>query len=486
MSCIGEQPSLAMGNEQNEVLFKIVSHHRCKDVRVKLVNLDKSTSIKLKYTSHELYDKGSLKYRRYAYFFKATIIPEDKYQWSFSGNNTLGPFPFTIRDLTFREPKFIQIGDMELSDNSKETLDALRTLDWSQFDGLIHAGDYAYDMKSEHGLRGDKYFEALGDIFSKTPNFLVLGNHENYDEGRLFDFRFRMPNTDNTTFRNSFYHVIRGNVFLLAVNYDYLITFHKNDKHAMQHILNLLDQKLALSHRTDIKWRVVVSHRPLYCGQFVKRKDCRSNFLFLKPIEQLYRKHGVHLMIAGHEHFYERIKEVDDKMDVIDMYQKPTDTETQIQYRGNPIQIVNGCGGNWEKISKNPDLDSLTDKAITQVLSYSEIKFTENSVTFTLRAASNGKVLDKTVLKYPAGTPLVLSNLPPLQENERRSLMPLIVTAAVLGLLLISACYYLRRSKRQRWLSEPGMSADRQIEYSMEDSRVQKDDDSELPSETTI
>ena len=46
------------------------------------------------------------------------------------------------------------------------------------FDGVIHAGDYAYDFAVDGGLVGDRFMNALQPFASKVPYMGAIGNHE--------------------------------------------------------------------------------------------------------------------------------------------------------------------------------------------------------------------------------------------------------------------------------------------------------------------
>ena len=240
--CIAMEPSLAMADTEDTVTFKFISTTPCIDPVVNLKNIDRGTyeGVYL-WQSDEYQTPGLNQYHRYSYFFRTKVIQGDTYYWSFRSDNELGPFQFKIRDLkTTKNPRFIQIADMEYSNNSIETFQALNQMDWRNYDGLIHAGDYAYDLKNDNGLRGERFFNALSNIMPSIPTMYILGNHENYDNGKLFNYRFRLPDY-NTNMTNNFYSQVRGQVFFLFVNYDYYITWYKTQ---LSNVIAYLDEEL--------------------------------------------------------------------------------------------------------------------------------------------------------------------------------------------------------------------------------------------------
>ena len=350
--CIAMEPSMHMGDTENTVSFKFVSADPCDSPVVNLKNIDKGTYVQIpSYTSDE-YACVNTTYHRYSYFFKAEIIQGDTYFWSFRSDNDLGPFQFNIRDLKdSKNPRFIQIGDMEYSNNSVQTFQALNQMDWRKYDGFIHAGDYAYDMSSDQCLRGERYFNALSNVLPVVPAMLILGNHENYDTGRLFNFRFRFPNY-NTQLTNNFYSQVRGQVFFLFVNYDYFITWNRNPE-SLALVLAYIEAELKKSQAEGIKWTVVVSHRAIYCGEYATRKDCTANYYMLKPFDDMYRKYKVDLLIAGHEHFYERLHGIDSNFNLEIIERLNSQGVTEISNSPHPILITNGCAGNKEFVNPN-------------------------------------------------------------------------------------------------------------------------------------
>ena len=51
---------------------------------------------------------------------------------------------------------------------------------------------------------------------------------------------------------------------------------------------------------------IVLSHRPIYCSDVYNTIDCNKNFLYLKPVYDLFLRYKVDLILSSHEHFYER------------------------------------------------------------------------------------------------------------------------------------------------------------------------------------
>lgn len=101
------------------------------------------------------------------------------------------------------------MADADISTQSQPSLGRLRSINWNQYDGLIHAGDFAYDVNYDGGSKGDSYFNSISDLTARVPYLIVAGNHENYDNAKLFDYRFKMPGY-NADYNNNLWVFKRG------------------------------------------------------------------------------------------------------------------------------------------------------------------------------------------------------------------------------------------------------------------------------------
>lgn len=414
-SCSPEQPFLTMGNDESSVMFSFVSKTVCdQTVNVTLKNSDKQTMLQVPLLTNNSYlnDPKMPGYNRYSYFFTAPIIPDDHYSWSYSSDTTIGPFGFRIRNLTqSKDLKIFLMADMDLTDLSLPTRLKLNATNWYEFDALIHAGDYAYNTESDFGKRGDNYFNSLWTVTPCVPHLLISGNHENYNNSLLFEYRFRMPDY-NQQYYNNFYSYRRGPAFFLFVNYDWVLTFYK-DLPTFYKILGYVESELKkVANDSTVKWRSVVTHRPIYCGEFATRKDCFQNFYYLKAFEQLYRKYKVDFLLAGHEHFYERLVVLDDQFRVI----KPpllsiSGPGVSFNSPGHPIQIMSGCAGNIEGVSDPLTLGPLTWTGIPYIPCWADLHINESVYHHRVFASANDTVLDQTLIFHADANPTKNSGL---------------------------------------------------------------------------
>jgi 3',5'-cyclic AMP phosphodiesterase CpdA len=115
-----------------------------------------------------------------------------------------------------------------------------------------------------------------------VPFYASLGNHDDPTQ------RYYKPFNMNG---ERFYSFTKGDARFFALDSNYMD----------QAQLKWLEDQLA---KSNDRWKIAYFHHPLYSsgGQHGSDTDLR------KRIEPLFIKYGVDIVLAGHEHFYERIK----------------------------------------------------------------------------------------------------------------------------------------------------------------------------------
>lgn len=150
-------------------------------------------------------------------------------------------------------------------------------------DLVIHTGDVAYD-DGEIGEYEDNVFGIYTELFRNVPFFPAPGNHDHRTlQGAPFRHVFALPGDE------LWYSFDWGRVHFAALDTE--------ADYATQ--AAWLDADLA---RTQLPWKVVYMHRPPYSSGH-HGSDTRLRAL-LAPI---LARHGVQLVLAGHDHSYERL-----------------------------------------------------------------------------------------------------------------------------------------------------------------------------------
>jgi 3',5'-cyclic AMP phosphodiesterase CpdA len=150
------------------------------------------------------------------------------------------------------------------------------------FEFVIMLGDNIYGSERPQDFvnKFEKPYKALLD--AKVPFYAALGNHDDPTQ------RYYKPFNMNG---ERFYTFIKGSARFFVLDSNYMD----------QGQLKWLEEQL--SRATD-RWKIAYFHHPLYSSgeKHGSEIDLRTQ------VEPLFMKHGVDVVFAGHEHFYERIK----------------------------------------------------------------------------------------------------------------------------------------------------------------------------------
>jgi 3',5'-cyclic AMP phosphodiesterase CpdA len=166
--------------------------------------------------------------------------------------------------------------------DQRELAEQMYTLPYSM---MIHTGDIAYDSGSI-GEFEDTVFKMYAPLLSHIPFFPAAGNHE-YRTLSAAPFRavFSLPGDSG----EKWYSYDWGRIHFAALDTE--------ADYATQ--ARWLDADLAA---TALPWKIVYFHKPMYSsGEHGSDTSLRN---LLSPILE---KHHVQLVLAGHDHDYERM-----------------------------------------------------------------------------------------------------------------------------------------------------------------------------------
>ncbi|MBA3396823.1 MAG: metallophosphoesterase [Deltaproteobacteria bacterium] len=154
------------------------------------------------------------------------------------------------------------------------------------YDLIVHTGDIAYDSGTIAEFE-DNVFAVYDELFKSVPFFPAAGNHE-YEtlQGAPFRDVFALPGDGG----EQWYSYDWGRVHFVALDTeaDY------------ETQVEWLELDLAAN---ELPWTIIYLHRPPYSSG-KHGSDLRLRSL-LEPIAE---RHGVQLVLAGHDHDYERMK----------------------------------------------------------------------------------------------------------------------------------------------------------------------------------
>jgi 3',5'-cyclic AMP phosphodiesterase CpdA len=153
------------------------------------------------------------------------------------------------------------------------------------YDLIVHTGDIAYDDGTIDQLE-DTVFAMYAPIFRHIPLFPAAGNHDYRTmQGAPFRAVFALPGGNG----ERWYSYDWGRIHFAALDTeaDY------------QTQARWLDEDLAATSRP---WKIVYLHKPPYSSG-----DHGSDTALRAALEPVLVKHRVQLVLAGHDHDYERM-----------------------------------------------------------------------------------------------------------------------------------------------------------------------------------
>lgn len=180
--------------------------------------------------------------------------------------------------------RFLVIGDTGTGTDKQHELAAVMHRYWQSFpyEFVLMLGDNMYGSEKSHDFK--KKFEDVYQplLIQKVKFYAALGNHDESNQ-RFYEF-FNMEGQE-------YYRFAEGNVSFYSLNSNYM------DKKQ----INWLNDKLAAD---TSEWKIAFFHHPPYSSGGAHGSDTKLR----QVVEPIFLKHGVDVVFAGHEHFYERLK----------------------------------------------------------------------------------------------------------------------------------------------------------------------------------
>ncbi|MBT8492492.1 MAG: metallophosphoesterase family protein [Deltaproteobacteria bacterium] len=182
------------------------------------------------------------------------------------------------------------IGD--LGTQSSDQYLILEQLGEVRYDLVLVAGDLAY----ENGTLSDhenNFFSVYEQLSRSIPFFVISGNHDYASDGAIFREVFSLPENGGPNGVERWYSFDWGPVHITALDTE------KMD----QTQADWLERDLAASEQP---WKLAFLHRPPFSSGW-HGSNHKAQDLFTPS----FVDHGVQLVLAGHDHNYERTHPID-------------------------------------------------------------------------------------------------------------------------------------------------------------------------------
>ena len=180
--------------------------------------------------------------------------------------------------------RFLVIGDTGTGTDKQNELAKvmLRYRQTFPFEFVLMLGDNMYGSEKaiDYKQKFENVYRPLLD--QKVKFYAALGNHDDSNQ-RFYEF-FNMEGQE-------YYRFKKGNVSFYSLNSNYM------DKKQV----DWFNDQLA---KDTSAWKIAYFHHPPYSSGGAHGSDTKLRQI----VEPIFLKHGVNIVFAGHEHFYERIK----------------------------------------------------------------------------------------------------------------------------------------------------------------------------------
>ncbi len=183
-----------------------------------------------------------------------------------------------------RRVHFAAVGDLGTGDSAQRAV--AQAMAKAQPEFWLALGDNAYSDGTDSEFSSN-FFAPMAELLSVSPVFAVPGNHEYNTAGaRPYFEAFALPH-NNPAGTERYYSFDWGPLHVAALDSNTSLEVQKR----------WLEADLAAS---QAPWKLVMVHHPPYStGEHRSDLDVRA----LGPV---FEKHGVDLVLSGHDHDYER------------------------------------------------------------------------------------------------------------------------------------------------------------------------------------
>jgi len=243
------------------------------------------------------------------------LRPNTLYAYRVRGDGTWSEwFQFRTATNGFEPFSFLYFGDAQNAVKSHFS----RTLRQAALDRpdarlMVFAGDLVNLREGSHDDEWGEWFDAGGWLHGMIPSLPATGNHEHVDEedgqggttrvlSPHWPVQFTLPDNGPAGMEGTVYYVDFQGVRFIVLNSTEAVYYDAPDRTEYQ--AEWLQQVLS---NNPNRWTVVTFHHPV-----VSVARGRDNPSLQEHWQPLFERHGVDLVLQGHDHTYGRGANVDE------------------------------------------------------------------------------------------------------------------------------------------------------------------------------
>ncbi len=347
-------------------------------------------------------ENGQAKYHRATFL---NLEPDTLYAYRVMGDDTWSEwFQFQTAPMGNAPFSFFYFGAQNSvrSHFSRVIREAFMRNDRPAF--MLHAGDMVNLREGNHDDEWGEWFDAGAFLNAMIPSAVVAGNHEFVDRplrfrralSPQFAPQFGTPNNGPEDLVETVYHLTYQNTLLVVLDSMHALY----DDEAAKAQADWLD---ALLTESNHRWVIVSHHHPIHSVSVG-----RDNPVLRKYWQPVFERHGVDLVLQGHDHSYGR-------------GQSAPAPDGNREIENGPMYVVSVAGPKMYMIAdeNNPNMDRMAE----ELQLYQTIEVSEDRIHFQAWTAA-GELYDAFEIEKDGSGDKTINNLIPMDRPIHRCTNP--------------------------------------------------------------
>jgi hypothetical protein len=318
----------------------------------------KTTTVKYEYDG-----EPTIEANQHSYVF-TDLLPGEKYLYRVGGDSKWSEWlEFQIPSEDAKPFSFIYFGDPQTDIKSQWSRVFRRAYNMvPDCAFMLYGGDII--NRAGRDTEWEEWFEAGSYIYGTVPQVLTPGNHD-YDELQLdphWKYQFTQPENGPKEVRETCFFIDYKNLKIISIDSATEGELEDENGAALKSQKIWLDSILSINTK---EWVVLTTHLPFYSP-----KQSRDNALLRKNFQPIIEKHGIDLVLTGHDHSYGRGRATDNpnqKLSVVyvvsvsgpKLYE--AGDKTWMQVKGSNLQLfqqisIDGNQLNYKAITADGEL----------------------------------------------------------------------------------------------------------------------------------
>ncbi len=249
--------------------------------------------------SYECEDEPSIEVYQHSYVFR-NLEPGEKYLYRVGKEEFWSEwFEFSMPSTNDSKFSFVYFGDPQVNLKSEWSRVIRQSYNYSPDCAfMLYGGDII--NRAGRDWEWQEWFEAGSYIYGMIPQALTPGNHDY--EGLMLDphweYQFTQAGNGPEVVKNTCFFSDYKN--LKIISFDSATEKELKDENGSAFTSQKLWLDSILTANTK-EWVIVTTHLPFYSP-----KESRDNTLLRKHFQPILEKHGVDMVLTGHDHSYGR------------------------------------------------------------------------------------------------------------------------------------------------------------------------------------